>query len=76
MWLGASGGRPPSPDVIRPILRYGATALHQPATPVEAVTPEVLALVDDMVQTMYAAPGVGLAGTGRRARPGPHRRAP
>ena len=63
MWLGASGGRPPSPDVIRPILRYGATALHQPATPVETVTPEVLALVDDMVQTMYAAPGVGLAAT-------------
>ena len=63
MWLGASGGRPPSPDVIRPILRYGATALHQPATPVETVTPEVLALVDDMVQTMYAALGVGLAAT-------------
>ena len=63
MWRGASGDRPPSPDVIRPILRYGATALHQPAAPVEAVTSEVLALVDDMVQTMYAAPGVGLAAT-------------
>ena len=63
MWPGASGGPLPSPDVIRPILRYGATALHQPAAPVEAVTPEVLALVDDMVQTMYAAPGVGLAAT-------------
>jgi peptide deformylase len=35
--------------------------LHQPAAPVEAVTPEILTLIDDMIQTMYSAPGVGLA---------------
>ena len=35
--------------------------LHVPAAPVEAVTPEIQALIDDMIQTMYAAPGIGLA---------------
>ena len=49
--------------MIRPILRYGAEALHQPARPVEAITPDVTSLIDDMVQTMYAAPGIGLAAT-------------
>jgi peptide deformylase len=49
--------------MIRPILRYGAQALHRPATPVNDITPEVQQLVDDMIQTMYAAPGIGLAAT-------------
>jgi peptide deformylase len=49
--------------VIRSILRYGAEVLHQPARPVAGITPEILELVDDMIQTMYAAPGVGLAAT-------------
>lgn len=47
--------------MIRPILRYGASVLQTPAVAVEAITPEVLALVDDMIATMYAAPGIGLA---------------
>ena len=47
--------------MIRPILKYGAVALHQPAKPVEAITPEVEQLIDDLVATMYAAPGIGLA---------------
>jgi peptide deformylase len=47
--------------VIRPILRYGADVLHQPARPVADITQDILQLVDDMIQTMYAAPGVGLA---------------
>jgi peptide deformylase len=47
--------------MLRPIVRYGADVLHHPAAPVEAVTPEIQTLVDDMIQTMYAAPGVGLA---------------
>ena len=47
--------------MIRPILRYGADVLHQPARPVADITQDVLQLVDDMIQTMYAAPGVGLA---------------
>src|SRR5438552_1003805 len=47
--------------MIRPILKYGDQVLHDPAQPVEAVTPEIVRLVDDMIETMYAAPGVGLA---------------
>jgi peptide deformylase len=47
--------------MLRPIVRYGADVLHGPATPVEAITPEIQALIDDMIQTMYAAPGIGLA---------------
>jgi peptide deformylase len=44
--------------------------LHRPADPVAEITPEIDALVDDMIQTMYAAPGIGLAapqvGIGKR----------
>jgi peptide deformylase len=47
--------------MIRELLRHGAPVLHQPSDPVPAVTPEIRALIDDMVQTMYAAPGIGLA---------------
>jgi peptide deformylase len=47
--------------MLRPIVRYGADVLHQPATPVGEITPEVQTLIDDMIQTMYAAPGIGLA---------------
>jgi len=49
--------------MIRPILRYGESVLHTPAEPVGEVTPEIQQLVDDMIQTMYAAPGIGLAAT-------------
>jgi len=49
--------------MIRPILRHGADVLHRPALPVQAPTPDIQQLIDDMVQTMYAAPGVGLAAT-------------
>ncbi len=47
--------------MIRPILRHGAEALHAPAAPVAAITADIQQLIDDMIQTMYAAPGVGLA---------------
>ena len=49
--------------MIRPILRYGEALLHQPAQPVQAVTPDIDTLIGDMVETMYAAPGIGLAAT-------------
>ncbi len=49
--------------MIRPILRYGAETLHQTAAPVASITPEIDQLIEDMIQTMYAAPGVGLAAT-------------
>jgi peptide deformylase len=47
--------------MIRPILRYGDAALHAPARPVESFDDELHALLSDMIETMYAAPGVGLA---------------
>jgi peptide deformylase len=49
--------------MLKPIVRYGATVLQQPARNVDAITPEIEKLVDDMVETMYAAPGIGLAAT-------------
>ncbi len=48
---------------IRSILHYPDPRLRQKAEPVTAITPEIQALVDDMAETMYAAPGVGLAAT-------------
>src|SRR5580765_1745536 len=47
--------------MIRPILKYGDQVLHEIARPVDAVTPDVNGLVADLIETMYAAPGVGLA---------------
>jgi peptide deformylase len=47
--------------VIRPILRYGDQLLHTPAVNVDAVTPDLDQLIGDMIDTMYAAPGIGLA---------------
>ena len=48
---------------LLPILRYPDQRLHTIATPVESVNGEIRKLVEDMAQTMYAAPGVGLAAT-------------
>jgi peptide deformylase len=47
--------------MIRPIVKYGDRVLQQPAGDVAAITREVQALVADMIETMYAAPGIGLA---------------
>ncbi len=46
---------------IRTILRYPDKRLRVKAQPVTEVTDAVRALCDDMAETMYAAPGVGLA---------------
>ncbi len=46
---------------IRPIVKYGDAVLHGPAAPVERVDDAIRALFDDMVETMWAAPGIGLA---------------
>lgn len=46
---------------IRPILTAPDPVLKQVSTPVEAVTDETRALMDDMLDTMYDAPGIGLA---------------
>lgn len=45
------------------ILRYPDPRLHTVAKPVEAVDDRIRQLVDDMLQTMYDAEGVGLAAT-------------
>lgn len=47
--------------MIRPILRYGETALHTKAARVETFDDDLRKLLRDMAETMYAAPGVGLA---------------
>jgi len=46
---------------IRPILHYPDKRLRNPGTPVLRFDAELKQLVDDMAETMYAAPGVGLA---------------
>ena len=48
---------------ILKILQYPDERLHKIASPVSAVTDETRQLVRDMAETMYAAPGVGLAAT-------------
>ena|ERR1017187_7521177 len=48
---------------ILPILQYPDERLHKTATKVNAITPKVEKLIKDMTETMYAAPGVGLAAT-------------
>jgi peptide deformylase len=46
---------------IRPIIETPDPLLRQISAPVEQVTDEIRALVGDMLETMYAAPGIGLA---------------
>lgn len=45
------------------ILHYPDERLHTVAKPVSEVNDDVRKLVDDMAETMYAAPGIGLAAT-------------
>jgi peptide deformylase len=49
--------------MIRPILRYGERGLHERAVDVTAFDASLHGLIDDMIETMYAAPGIGLAAT-------------
>ena len=46
-----------------PILEYPDPRLRKVAAPVTAVTPDIQKLVRDLAETMYGAPGVGLAAT-------------
>lgn len=45
------------------ILHYPDARLHTVAKPVKAVDARIRKLIDDMAETMYAAPGIGLAAT-------------
>ncbi len=46
---------------VRPCLRWPDPRLRAVASPVEAITDQVRAIWDDMIDTMEAMPGVGLA---------------
>lgn len=45
------------------ILEFPDSRLRTKATPVEVVSDELRTLISDMFETMYAAPGIGLAAT-------------
>ncbi len=47
--------------MIRPILVYGAPELQEKSVPVIDFDDEIKNLAQDMLETMYAAPGIGLA---------------
>lgn len=51
----------PTGGTVRPITRWGEPVMHTPARPVTTFDGALAALVADMVATMYAADGVGLA---------------
>lgn len=51
----------PRGGVVRPITRWGEPVMHRPQQVVTAFDEELKSLVADMVETMYAADGVGLA---------------
>lgn len=46
---------------VLPIVKYGSDVLRRPTQRVTEIDASLQALIDDMVDTMYAAPGVGLA---------------
>lgn len=48
---------------LLPILQYPDARLHTVAMPVTTVNDKIRRLIKDMAETMYAAPGVGLAAT-------------
>ena len=47
--------------MIRHIVRYGSPVVHARALPVDKITEDISTLIDDMIETMYAANGIGLA---------------
>ncbi|WP_341231114.1 peptide deformylase [Nocardioides salarius] len=51
----------PEGGTVRPVTRWGTPVMHRPQQPVTAYDDELRTLVADMVATMYAADGVGLA---------------
>ena len=47
--------------MILPLCTYGSVVLRKKSEPVEEITPELVKLARDMLETMYGASGVGLA---------------
>ena len=57
----APHGPLPEGGTVRPMTRWGTPVMHRAQQPVTSYDDELRALVADMVATMYAADGVGLA---------------
>ncbi len=57
----APHGPLPEGGTVRPMTRWGTPVMHRPQQPVAAYDADLRSLVADMVATMYAADGVGLA---------------
>ena len=51
----------PANGTVRPVTRWGTDVMHRPQQPVTEFDDDLRTLVADMVATMYAAEGVGLA---------------
>jgi peptide deformylase len=47
---------------ILEIVKYGDPILRKKTEPITEITDDIIQLAEDMLETMYAAPGVGLAG--------------
>jgi len=47
--------------MILPIHVYGDPILRTPTHPVDEITPEIKQLIEDMIETMHGASGLGLA---------------
>jgi peptide deformylase len=47
--------------MILPIVKYGHPILRKKGARIEAITPAITQLIDDMFETMHAAAGIGLA---------------
>jgi peptide deformylase len=47
--------------MILPVIKYGHPILRQKGARIETITPDVKQLIADMLETMYAARGIGLA---------------
>jgi peptide deformylase len=59
--MPVAGSALPTGGTVRPVTRWGAPVMHRPQAPVTDFDDDLRALVADMVATMYAADGVGLA---------------
>jgi peptide deformylase len=57
----APHGPLPEGGTVRPMTRWGTPVMHRPQADVTAYDDDLRTLVADMVATMYAADGVGLA---------------
>lgn len=59
--VSSSRDRREGGELILDIRRFGDPVLRKPAFPLKKITREMLSLADNMLETMYAADGVGLA---------------